>query len=174
LLCIVWVGFDDNRDLDLPGAVSAAPIWAEFMKRATVLPVYHGLQDFEPPEGVTEVQIDPQTQELATPACPMSYTEVFITGTEPTTFCDKSSGALLTQNPPTSFLSHLFGGDKPKVDNDTSALQTPPSPPPAGSRPARRPVNSAQSQNAPADADKKPGLLRRIFGIFGGSRTDQE
>ena len=35
LLCIVWVGFDDNRDLELSGAVSAAPIWTEFMKRAT-------------------------------------------------------------------------------------------------------------------------------------------
>ena len=59
LLCIVWVGFDDNRDLDLSGAVSAAPIWAEFMKRATALPAYHDLQDFEPPDGVTEVEIDP-------------------------------------------------------------------------------------------------------------------
>ncbi len=34
LLCIVWVGFDDNRDLGLTGGSSAAPIWAEFMKRA--------------------------------------------------------------------------------------------------------------------------------------------
>ena len=34
LLCIVWVGFDDNRELDLEGAHSAAPIWGEFMKRA--------------------------------------------------------------------------------------------------------------------------------------------
>ncbi len=34
LLCVVWVGFDDNRDLGLAGGASAAPIWAEFMKRA--------------------------------------------------------------------------------------------------------------------------------------------
>ena len=34
LLCVVWVGFDDNRELDLEGAHSAAPIWAEFMKQA--------------------------------------------------------------------------------------------------------------------------------------------
>ena len=34
LLCVVWVGFDDNRELNLEGAHSAAPIWAEFMKRA--------------------------------------------------------------------------------------------------------------------------------------------
>jgi hypothetical protein len=123
---------------------------------------------------VTEVQIDPETQELATPACPASYKEVFITGTEPTEFCDKRSGALLTQNPPASFLSHLFGGDKPKIDNDTSALQTPPSPPTPGTRPAKKPPNSAKAQPASEEQDKKPGLLRRIFGIFGGSKTDQD
>jgi penicillin-binding protein 1B len=172
LLCIVWVGFDDNRDLDLSGAVSAAPIWTEFMKRATALPAYHDMEDFDPPDGVTEVQIDPQTQELATPACPMSYKEVFITGTEPTEFCDQRGVSSSTQNPPTSFLSHLFGGDKPKIDNNTSELQTPPSPPAA--RPARKPANSAQGQTAPAEPEKKPGLFHRIFGIFGGSKTDQE
>jgi len=171
LLCIVWVGFDDNRDLDLSGAVSAAPIWTELMKRATALPAYHDLEEFDPPDGVTEVQIDPQTRELATPACPVSYKEVFITGTEPTEFCDQRSGSLLTQNPPASWLSHLFGGDKPKIDNGTSELQTPPSPP-AG-RPARKPTN-AKAQNEPAEPEKKPGLFRRIFGIFGGSKTDQE
>ena len=37
LLCIVWVGFDDNRELDLEGAHSALPIWTEFMKRALEL-----------------------------------------------------------------------------------------------------------------------------------------
>ena len=38
LLCIVWVGFDDNRELNLEGAHSALPIWTEFMKRALQLP----------------------------------------------------------------------------------------------------------------------------------------
>ena len=38
LLCVVWVGFDDNRELNLEGAHSAAPIWAEFMKRALEYP----------------------------------------------------------------------------------------------------------------------------------------
>ena len=177
LLCIVWVGFDDNRDLDLSGAVTAAPIWAEFMKRAEALPAYHNPQDFDPPEGVTEVEIDRETQQLAAPACPMSYKEVFITGTEPTEFCDNRGAGLLTQNPPASWLSHLFGGDKPKIGNDTSALQIPPSPPAAGTRPAKKAVSPAQTPPepaAPADPDKKPGLLHRIFGIFGGSKTNQE
>lgn len=28
LICIVWVGFDDNRELNLEGAKSALPVWA--------------------------------------------------------------------------------------------------------------------------------------------------
>ena len=28
LVCVVWVGFDDNADLGLTGGVAAAPIWA--------------------------------------------------------------------------------------------------------------------------------------------------
>ena len=61
LLAIVWVGFDDNRDLGLSGANAPAPIWAEFMKRAITLPAYRDVQPFEMPEGVTRVTIDPET-----------------------------------------------------------------------------------------------------------------
>ena len=52
LLCIVWVGFDDNRDLDLEGAHSAAPIWAEFMKRALDFREYRDTKPFHPPDGI--------------------------------------------------------------------------------------------------------------------------
>src|SRR2546426_8221665 len=38
LLCIVWVGYDDYSDIRLSGAQTAAPIWAEFMKKAIALP----------------------------------------------------------------------------------------------------------------------------------------
>ena len=38
LLCVVWVGFDDNRNLGLTGGNTAAPIWGEFMKRAVAQP----------------------------------------------------------------------------------------------------------------------------------------
>ncbi len=42
LLCIVWVGNDDYTDIKLAGGAAAAPIWAEFMKRAVKLPQYSG------------------------------------------------------------------------------------------------------------------------------------
>src|SRR5260370_32508450 len=31
LVTVIWIGFDDNRDLGLAGGATAAPIWAEFM-----------------------------------------------------------------------------------------------------------------------------------------------
>ena len=49
LLCIVWVGNDDYTDLKLSGGATAAPIWAEFMKRAVKLPQYADTKDFARP-----------------------------------------------------------------------------------------------------------------------------
>jgi penicillin-binding protein 1B len=86
LLCIVWVGFDDNRELSLSGAQSALPIWTEFMKKAVQLKPLKG-QEFEIPEDITEVEIDPSTGLLATERCLQKEMEYFIKGTEPTLRC---------------------------------------------------------------------------------------
>jgi len=86
LLCIVWVGFDDNSELNLSGAQSALPIWTEFMKKATILRPLKG-ESFVPPEGVNEVEIDPVTGLLATEACQKREKEYFIEGTEPKVEC---------------------------------------------------------------------------------------
>ena len=48
LLCVIWIGFDDNRDLGLSGGQTAAPIWAEFMKRAVTLPAYVNTHNIRP------------------------------------------------------------------------------------------------------------------------------
>ena len=87
LLCVVWVGFDDNRDLNLEGAKSALPIWAEFMKRAAELPQYRQASAFKPPSGVVSVEICPESGQLAGPLCPEARPEVFIRGTEPRIEC---------------------------------------------------------------------------------------
>ncbi len=86
LLCIVWVGFDDNRPLGLSGAQSALPIWTEFMKRAQGLIPLRPKQ-FARPETIVEVEIDPVTGMLATPRCLEHRPEIFIKGTEPTVRC---------------------------------------------------------------------------------------
>ena len=86
LLCIVWVGFDDNRELSLSGSQAALPIWTTFMKRAAVLRPLRA-EEFTVPEGVVKVQIDPTTGHLATERCLDRIEEYFIKGTEPSIFC---------------------------------------------------------------------------------------
>jgi penicillin-binding protein 1B len=89
LLCVVWVGFDDNRELNLEGARSALPIWAEFMKRAAKMRPYRDVKMFSPPPGVLTASVcaDPQPDGDAPRP---RRTEVFISGTEPTAPCQVS------------------------------------------------------------------------------------
>ncbi|HEY1754762.1 MAG TPA: PBP1A family penicillin-binding protein [Bryobacteraceae bacterium] len=87
LICIVWIGFDDNRDFKLEGAKSALPIWVEFMRRAHAHREYRNVQPFEAPDGIVTVDIDSDTGELATPRCPHVRSEVFIAGTQPVQVC---------------------------------------------------------------------------------------
>ncbi|MEZ5366191.1 MAG: PBP1A family penicillin-binding protein [Bryobacterales bacterium] len=58
LLCLVWVGFDDNTDLMIEGGDAAAPIWAELMKQANELPAYRAAKDFPRPSGLEEAWVD--------------------------------------------------------------------------------------------------------------------
>jgi len=170
LLAIVWVGFDDNRDLGLSGGSAPAPIWADFMKRAITLPAYRGVQPFEMPDGVTRVTIDPETLQLATPACPVTREEVYIQGTEPTEFCSLHGAHMAGDTPPGSWLSRIFGGDKPK---GPEAAQPPP--PGQNSTQANKNPGDVQGKNAngqPSDDENKKGLFKRIFGIFGGKKDD--
>ena len=92
LICVVWVGFDDNRDFKLEGAHSALPIWTEFMKRAHQHREYRNVHEFEAPEGVVTADIDADNGLLATPGCPKVRSEVFIAGTQPVEACRLHGG----------------------------------------------------------------------------------
>ena len=86
LLCAVWVGYDDNRDLGLKGSDSALPIWVDFMKRALeIRPELGGA--FTQPAGLTSALIDPTTGLLACDKCPRSQRMLFLSGTEPFAIC---------------------------------------------------------------------------------------
>jgi penicillin-binding protein 1B len=89
LLCVVWVGYDDNRDLNLEGARSALPIWAEFMKRAAQIAPYSATRPFSPPSGIRSVAVCADSGDLAGPLCPNVRTEVFIDGTQPARYCTR-------------------------------------------------------------------------------------
>ena len=145
LLCIVWVGYDDYSDLRLTGAMTAGPIWAEFMKKAAALPQYADMRAFQQPSGVVDVQLDKVTNRLATPTCPDDYVSAFVAGTEPRDTCDAQDGMK-------GFFSRMFGGDK--------AVQP---------QPAQ--AANAQDPNNPQDPKKKKGLFGKIAGIFKDDKT---
>ncbi len=85
LLCVVWVGFDDNSPLLLDGASAALPIWTRFMIAASK---GHEAEHFSvPEENIVFVEIDKETGRLATPFCPRTVQEAFIAGTEPREVC---------------------------------------------------------------------------------------
>ena len=88
LLCVVWVGNDDYTDIKLEGAHAAAPIWAEFMKRAVALPQYSDAHEFVPPDGVQIVSLDKATNLLSDASCPDDYDAAFLNGTVPMDTCD--------------------------------------------------------------------------------------
>ncbi len=85
LLCVVWVGFDDNTPVGLPGSRAALPIWVDFMKAA--LSGKEPLPVTAPPENIVFVNIDAETGLLATPLCSKTRSEAFIAGTEPRVSC---------------------------------------------------------------------------------------
>jgi penicillin-binding protein 1B len=134
----VWVGYDDYSDLRLSGAMTAAPIWAEFMKKAAALPQYQNMQPFSQPSGVVDVQLDKATNRLATPNCTDDYTSAFVAGTEPRDTCEMQQGFK-------SFVSRMFGG------GDKAAM----------------PQNPALANGQdPNDPKKKKGFFGKIAGIF--------
>jgi penicillin-binding protein 1B len=178
LLCVVWVGFDDNRDLDLEGAHSAAPIWMQFMKSALQYREYRDTKPFAAPDGIVSIDIDPESGMPATPACPTRQQEVYIAGTQPVGACPLHAGRMITSNtgwdaapaaagepPPTSPSDNLpritgSGGDgqvTPASVARRAARQNPPETAQNG-KPPEPPAN--------ANKEKKPSLLRRLLNVF--------
>lgn len=153
LLCIVWVGFDDGRELDLEGAHSALPIWTEFMKRAAQQPEYRNVSEFSAPSGVVAEQIDPQSGELATASCPRVITEYFIDGTQPVESCHLHGGGGGAQ---------VAGWDTSAPDNGQNGA--------AGHGTGRQQqARNANGNGAPAQQkapDEKKGFLDRVRDIF--------
>ena len=87
LVCAVWIGFDDNKQLGLTGAEAALPAWVEFMKGAVDLRPELGGRAFDQPEGTTVVEIDPKTDNLATGKCPAHERVAMLTAQAPTSEC---------------------------------------------------------------------------------------
>jgi penicillin-binding protein 1B len=72
LVCVVWIGFDDNEQLGMTGAEAALPAWIDFMKDALAIRPSLGGASFKKPGDIVTVRIDPETGALAGPDCPSS------------------------------------------------------------------------------------------------------
>lgn len=163
LICVVWVGFDDNTDIKIEGAKSALPIWAEFMKRAHTRRAYRNLHSFPAPEGIIGVDIDSSDGKLGVAGSKGVRGEVFIAGTEPV---EQSSGAG-TQ------AAAWDSADAPAVDKSLPAVS-------AGGEPrsrhvASRVVNVQRPNEKPekpatgaaeAEGTGKHGFWGRVRSIF--------
>ena len=161
LICVVWVGFDDNRELNLEGAHSALPVWAEFMKRAHEHREYRNVTEFSAPAGIVSVQIDPGSGQIATAACPQVRTEYFIEGTQPVEMCQLHGGggtqvaSWETVQPPRSSVpvQPATGGWQTAQPPQRAANNGPPTAPP----------DNAQH---PAEPHKRKTIFGRIRDIF--------
>jgi penicillin-binding protein 1B len=71
LVCVVWIGFDDNKQLGLTGAEAALPAWVDFMNAAVALRPDLGGENFECPSGIEFVEIDAATGLRSTVTCPV-------------------------------------------------------------------------------------------------------
>lgn len=157
LVCVVWVGFDDNRDIKLEGSKSALPIWTEFMKRAHQHREYKSVLGFNPPEGVVSTEVDVASGKLGS-----GKTEVYIAGTQPV---EGVGGA-----------TQVFSWDTD--DDKKSDEASSPAAPAAASGPRtvamkRSEAKGAQSNERPVaseaskeKAEEKKGLWGRIRSIF--------
>jgi hypothetical protein len=139
------------------------------MIRATALPGYRDVKDFDKPEGVDSVLIDSDTLEVATPACPATREEVYIAGSQPTQLCELHGG----HGPATavgSFLSHIFGGGSPKPPQPEAGVSGTAGQP--GNKDAQA-VANPQDVNPSKATEKKKGPLQKIFGIFGDKKKKE-
>ena len=172
LLCIVWVGYDSNKELPLSGAFSALPIWTEFMKRAKAIPEFSNMSAPVEPEGIASVQIDPDSGGLATANCPRTQTEYFIEGTQPSAYCPIHS---MRQLPRTPGLEHISGTTPVVVAPPVVPVVVPPvvttipSPPPTV---VQTPIPLPPKQTP--EPPKKKGFFGRVIGIIKGEPQFEE
>ena len=157
LLAVVWVGYDADRGLKLPGASSALPVWTEFMKRATEVPAYRNVQPFVAPPGIITAPIAVALNVVASGDSRMIRDEVFIEGTEPRALGGEERG--------TGILRRIF------LEKNVPTVPAAATTPPAAAEPAGG--HSGTTPEAPP-GHKKGGVLRKFLSIFKGGGSTPE
>ncbi len=152
LLAVAWVGYDDDRELKLPGADSALPIWTEFMKRATQYPAYGDAKPFEAPPGIVAVPVQMTSTLPSGNDAVVVRNEFFIEGTEPQGPTPRQGGR--------GILSRLFHSGNANTVPVAATTSPPGNDNSVGAAP-----NSDGSQQPD---EKKGGVLKKFLSIFKG------
>jgi penicillin-binding protein 1B len=122
IVCVAWVGFDDNHDLRMKASETALPMWADFMKQALELRPDLGAATFGKPGGIVTADIDPATGCLAGPESLSHRLEMFLAGTEPSAPCSAYDALAVTDEipeidgeiPPDEYEAHTVDGEEVK------------------------------------------------------------
>jgi len=163
LICVVWVGFDDNQELPLEGGKAALPIWTEFMKRAHARRQYRNVTPFHEPDGISFVEVCPLSGGRSTDRCQGARMEVFLAGTEPGEMCHIHPGSSRTQiarwddeSAPAKVETAAATSSGPRVDapRDRTSRRESPSP--------------AQQTQTPRKEPEKKGVLRSFWDLVRG------
>lgn len=105
IVCVVYVGFDDNDDLGMKGSDSAMPIWADFMREAlNEHPEWNG--DWQMPESVKKAEIDTRNGSLIRE---LSNAEAVTVKTEQTVLLKNKAKQNANQNTNSDSLSEADG-----------------------------------------------------------------
>ncbi|OYT69363.1 MAG: hypothetical protein CFK52_13850 [Chloracidobacterium sp. CP2_5A] len=122
LVCVVYVGYDDNRQLGVTGGSSALPIFISFLRAALKFRPDLAGDAFPEADGVEKVTVDLQTGLLPSPACQgETIEEWFLAGTAPQKDCTQAS---------------LGEMDSPSLVSEPSVQPPLPEPPPPPLPPA--------------------------------------
>ncbi len=160
LICAVWVGYDDDRELGLSGASSALPIWTEFMQRATALPAYKDVQEFKPPIGIVFAKLEVPEEVFLNENEPDTMVEVFIEGTEPIL-------TLSERRVQDAGNRTLADGDSDSAAEELDSLSS-----------TTATIGGAETsrleENIYPRSRPRRGIFRRFLGIFRGVREKQE
>ncbi len=115
LTTVVWVGYDTKKKIGwkMTGAKAALPVWIDFMATAHT---DEEIPDFQLPEGVAYVPIDPETRLIANENCPGEEI-LFVIGTEPEVDCD---GNFVVENSKINEIKEIF--DIPEIKNNVETL----------------------------------------------------
>lgn len=174
LLCIVWVGYDDYRELGIEGAKSALPIWTEFMMEAARYKEFREAKQFTAPAGVVKAATcggppDYFIEGSQPPPCPPPATEFFPAGEADRTIppgneqvpqpvqVDMQRREPKPQAPPQSAPSPQPRGESPvRAEQAAMPVRTPTAVAPPMPVKTPMPVRTAQPVQAPAPPKPAP------------------